>query len=235
MADIRQVISDDTIITKEIETNNGKWYQVMTMPYLQSDNKKNGAILTFNDVTELKKTQTELDKKNKALERINEDLDNFVYVATHDLLAPLGSIEMSIEVMNEVKVVDPELNHFLTIINASVKKFRSLITEISTIAKIEKDMIAMEMVDVEVLIKDIEWSLADQILLSGAVINQNLTVTNILFSKKNLRSILFNLISNAIKFRSSASPVINIQTTKQDGSVILSIQDNGIGMKPRRH
>ncbi|RNL56023.1 chemotaxis protein CheB [Pedobacter jejuensis] len=66
--DIKRVLKDGDIITKEIETNNGKWYQVMTMPYLQqSDHKNSGAIVTFNDVTQLKKAQHELDVSNRTL------------------------------------------------------------------------------------------------------------------------------------------------------------------------
>jgi two-component system, chemotaxis family, CheB/CheR fusion protein len=234
LEDIKQVMKDDIIITKEIETNDGKWYQVMTMPYLQkAENKKNGAILTFNDVTELKKTQALLNKKNTSLARINEDLDNFVSIATHDLLSPLGNIEMSIKVMNEVKVIDPELNRFLDVINNSVKKFRLLITEIAAIAKIEKDVIAVEMVDVEELVKNIEWSLDDKIKASGAKIVRNLEVKEILFSKKNLRSLLFNLVSNGIKFKGSDAPVINICTVSQEGNVLLSVEDNGIGMNKK--
>ena len=228
--DIKEVIEKGSVITKEIESNNGKWYQIMTMPYIQHLDKKNGAIITFNDITELKKTQLELDKKNKSLLRINADLDNFVHTASHDLLAPLGNIEISIEVMNSVKVIDPELNKFLSIINTSVKKFRSLITEIATIAKVESDMITMEMVDVEETIKNIEWSLDDKIKTSGAIINTNLQVKSILFSKKNLRSILYNLISNSIKFRRDVNPIINITTIKEKENLILTIEDNGIGI-----
>ena len=66
--DISHVLKDGNIITKEIETNNGEWFQVMTMPYVQqADNKRNGAIITFNDISELKKTQQELDLSNKLL------------------------------------------------------------------------------------------------------------------------------------------------------------------------
>lgn len=66
--DIKNVLREGSVITKEIETNNGKWYQVMTMPYLrQSDQKNSGAIITFNDITELKKTQLELDISSKML------------------------------------------------------------------------------------------------------------------------------------------------------------------------
>ncbi len=64
IGDIKQVLAKGVIITKEIETNDGRWYQIMTMPYLQqAENKNSGAIITFNDITELKNTQVELDKK----------------------------------------------------------------------------------------------------------------------------------------------------------------------------
>ena len=66
--DIQKVLDNGTTITKEIETIDGKWYQVMTMPYIQqSDNKYTGAIVTFSDITSLKKTQQELDNSNKML------------------------------------------------------------------------------------------------------------------------------------------------------------------------
>lgn len=66
--DVKKVLNDGSVITKEIETNNGHWYQVMTMPYIQqSDNKRTGAIVTFNDITELKHIQQELNLSNLML------------------------------------------------------------------------------------------------------------------------------------------------------------------------
>ena len=232
--DIKEVLEEGTIVTKEIETNDGKWYQIMTMPYVrQADQKRNGAILTFNDITELKATQHELDKKNASLMRINGDLDNFVYTASNDLLAPLSNIETSIAVMNLIKVADPDMLKFLSIINASVKKFRTLINDISIIARLEGDMMNMEMVDMEEIIKNIEWSLENKIKSSGTVITQNLEVKEILFSKKNIRSILFNLVSNGIKFNSNEKPLIHIDISKNNEHIILSVQDNGKGISKK--
>ncbi|HSN62167.1 MAG TPA: ATP-binding protein, partial [Ferruginibacter sp.] len=228
--DIKKVIAEGGVITKEVETDNGKWYQIMTMPYIHTDNKSDGAILTFNDITELKRTQLELDKKNESLLRINADLDNFVLTASHDLLAPLGNIEMSIGIMNEIKVADPKLEKFLSIIDSSVKKFRSLINDIANIAKVENEMITMETVDVEDILNNIEWSLDDKIKASGSIIHRNLDVTNIYFSKKNLRSILYNLISNSIKYRSEKSPVVNIHTYKEKDNIFICVEDNGMGI-----
>ncbi|WP_221391240.1 ATP-binding protein [Dyadobacter sp. NIV53] len=229
--DINKVIKDGSVITKEIETNDNKWYQVMTMPYIkQAGNIRNGAIVTFADITELKDTQKQLDEKNKSLMRINADLDNFVHTASHDLLSPLGSIEGSISAMNEIGVNDPELKVFLDIIDSSIKKFRSLIIDIATIAKLESNTIIMEMVDLNETINNIEWSLNDKIASSKAVIHRDLEIKEIYFSKKNLRSIVFNLISNAIKFKSDKPPVIYIKTKKVNNNTILTVEDNGIGI-----
>ena len=66
--DIKKVLAEGSVITKEIETNNGKWYQIMTMPYVQQlDNSNNGAIITFYDITELKRIEQKLDISNKML------------------------------------------------------------------------------------------------------------------------------------------------------------------------
>jgi len=229
--DTRKVLAEGCVITKEIETNNGHWYQIMTMPYVrQVDNKNSGAIITFNDITELKKTQQELDQKNKSLLRINADLDHFIHAASHDLLGPLGNIETSIGIMNTIVLTDEKLHDFLNMINTSVKKFRELINDISTIAKVEADMITLEMVDLEETVNNVEWSLEDKMQASGAIITCDLAVKQLFFSKKNLRSIVYNLISNAIKFKRDEIPVIRISTKKEGDYMILSVQDNGCGI-----
>jgi len=171
-----------------------------------------------------------LDRKNKSLLRINADHDNFVHTASHDLLAPLGNIELSINVLNN-KITDPSLNQFLTVLNSSVKKFRSLITDISIIAKIEGEMISLELIDIEEVLTNILWSLEDKINTANVKIVKHLEVKQVLFSKNNLRSILYNLISNAIKFNDSKIPEIIIKTYKENDKVVLSVQDNGIGME----
>jgi two-component system CheB/CheR fusion protein len=231
--DVKSVFADGVVISKEIETNNGKWYQIMTMPYIQqADNKSNGAIITFNDITELKNAQFLLNKKNNSLLRINEDLDNFAHTASHDLLAPLGNIETSIAIMNKINTADPYLEKFLGIVNTSIKKFRVLIKEISTVARIESEMGTMELVDMDEIINNIVWSLDDKIKADNVVIIRNFDVKFIYFSKKNMRSILFNLVSNAIKFKRDVNPVVMINIVKNGDMITLSVQDNGIGIAP---
>jgi len=232
--DINQVLVGDTVVTKEIESVNGRWYQVMTMPYVKLiNNKTSGAIITFNDITTLKNIQQQLDKKNEVLTRINADLDNFVHTASHDLIDPLNSIEGSISLISAISPNDPELNEVLPIITGSVKKFRSLISEIAVVAKIENNAIETEPVDLDELLDNIEWSLSERINANGAVIKRDVQVKQVIFSRKNLRSILYNLIANAIKYRSERPPVIVVKFMQENNQTVLSVQDNGRGIEKR--
>ncbi|MEO6455696.1 MAG: CheR family methyltransferase, partial [Ginsengibacter sp.] len=230
--DIKEVIKHGGKINKEIEATNGKWYQLMTLPYIhQSDNKIHGAMITFNDITELKKIQFQLDKSNRNLLTINDDLDNFVHTASHDLLAPLANIVFSTAAMNEFEVTDPELKKLLNVINTSVKKFSSLIQDMTVIGKIETGMLVRENVDISEVINDIKLSIQDKIDTSKAVIKTDLQASEIHFSKKNFRSILYNLINNAIKFKNDKdAPVILISSGKKGDDFFISVKDNGIGI-----
>ena len=230
LEDTKLVLEKGVVISKEIESNNGKFYQIMIMPYLQSSNRNNGAIITFNEITELKITQSELYKKNQSLTRINNDLDHFIHAASHDLLAPLGHIESSIEMLNDLKIEDSDLSDYLVIINSSVKTFRSLIKDIAVIAKVESDIIVTEKVNLNEIIDNIEWGLKDKIAITDAKIIRKLHISEIVYSKKNMRSILYNLIANAVKFRSEKSPVITISTFQEGSYNVLTVQDNGKGI-----
>jgi two-component system CheB/CheR fusion protein len=231
-ADIKEVITKGGVVTKEVEDNNGKWYQIMTMPYVrQADNKTDGAIITFNDISELKKIQIKLDNTNKNLLRINADLDNFVLTASHDLLGPLSNIEVTVNLLNQLKNSNPELDEYLKIINNSVKKFQSLIKELSMIGKIESDIFKTEAIDLKKMIDEIVLSIENKMKSSKAIITTDLPIAEVQFSKKNLRSILFNLISNSLKYKSDKHrPHIKITTEMEEDFMVLSVQDDGVGI-----
>jgi two-component system CheB/CheR fusion protein len=235
--DIKQVIDKGTTISKEIETDDGKWYQTITMPYITLDHKRNGAMITFNDVTELKQTELELDKINKNLLAANADLDNFVHAASHDLMGPLTNIELSISVLTDVQLNDdPKLRNVMKVIHASFVKFRKLVEELGTIGKVESGMAVKEAIDVRELIDEIEASIENRIISSGTMIRKDLGTTKIYFSKKNLRSIIYNLITNAIKFRNPDRPSeISINARYENGFSVLTVKDNGIGMHPNEY
>jgi two-component system CheB/CheR fusion protein len=232
--DIRKVISEGSIIVKEVQSAT-KYFQVMTMPYIrQKDNKIDGAIITFYDITELKRLQTELESRNKSLVRINEDLDTFVYTASHNLLSPIAHIQGLIELMHLTdKSLTPEAEEFYKMIDTAIIKFRALIKELSDIGKVESEnLIEGQEVFIEELVEDIKLSVSSLIEATHTQIETVFEVHSIHFSKKNLRSILYNLITNAIKYKSSErAPRIKIQTKVLTGYLLLSVEDNGMGIE----
>lgn len=229
----KEVIVNGGVITKEVEAVNGRWYQMMTMPYVREKDKRiDGAIITFNDITELKKVQTELDRTNKALTRINADLDNFVYSASHDLLGPLTNIEHVISLLYERKdQFDDEVRHYHHLLKYSVSKFKTLIRDLAVVGKIQNENIQTETINLVELVNDIKLSIEERITSAKAGISANFNVEVITFSKKNLRSIIYNLITNAIKFKSpDRDPQIIITTSLEKDFILLSVQDNGLGI-----
>jgi two-component system, chemotaxis family, CheB/CheR fusion protein len=228
--DINNVIAASVAREKEIQTTDGRWYQMMIIPYIkQQDNQKDGAIITFNDITELKRVQDKLSK-------INADHDTFIYSASHDLKAPLSNMSGLIASLQEVS--DPEnkaAKEITGMIDVSVNKLKETINELSDITRIENEIDESENINLKGLLEEVKSSIKDVLLKSKAKINVDFSEPEIRFSKKNLRSILLNILTNAIKYRSPDRELeLNIRTQKSNDFIILSVQDNGLGLDKDR-
>jgi signal transduction histidine kinase len=117
-------------------------------------------------------------------------------------------------------------------LDASVKKFKDAIKELASVGRIESEMLGEKAsINIGELLTDIKLSILDKITACEATITENLEVEEIKFSKKNLRSILYNLITNALKFTSAnRKPNISVSTKATTGFIVLTVSDNGIGM-----
>ncbi len=232
--DIQEVIASGGTITKEVEDTTGKWYQVMAMPYIrQADKQPDGAMVTFYDITELKRVQQELKTSNDSLLRINGDLDNFVYTASHDLVGPLSNVEGLLQVLQRKLVsTDTEVLKIYGMLHSSLAKFKALIKDLAALGKVESNMqIKTEIIDLDELLQDIRLSNLYQIEATQTTIKTDLQEKQLFFSKKNLRSILYNLISNSIKYKSAErDPEIMLSTEAVPGFLVLTVRDNGMGM-----
>lgn len=226
MGDIANVISSSNAIEKEVQTIDGRWYQMIALPYMkQLDNQIDGAIITFSDITELKKVQHKLS-------RINADHDTFIYAVSHDLKGPLANLSALISFVEESVVLESkEDREIMSLIHVSISNLNHIIAELSDLTKIENEIDVKEKIDVNLLMKEVEFGLKDQIEKSKAIITIDLKVQEIPFSKKNLRGILTNLLSNAVKYKSPERvPEVTIKTETSDDFIMLTVQDNGLGI-----
>lgn len=247
IADVKKVIDKEEPITREAEANDGKVYQVMTMPYLKKNSKKaDGAIISFYDITELKKILRELDISNKSLDisnrsldnsnksllRINGDLNNFVFGASHDLNAPIMNIEMLLEILNDkLDTQDPEVMQLSGMMNKAVTNFKAIISDLANVGYLESEETDDNLESFPALFEEIKLVLSEKIKVSKAVFHTSFRKKEVRFAKKNLRSVMLNLITNALKFSSpDRIPKISIKTEKKDEFIVLTITDNGIGI-----
>ncbi len=124
----------------------------------------------------------------------------------------------------EIKVVTDMLNH-------SVLRLKETIGELSDITHLEKETEKPENVNLAELLEEVKLSIGDILFHSRAKITVDFEEKEIRFSKKFLRSILLNLLSNAVKYRSPDRVLeVDIKSQRTDGFIVLSIQDNGIGI-----
>lgn len=236
--DIAKVLTTNDTIIREAESSDGKIYQVMTMPYVRKESgKSDGAIISFYDITELKQLLTELDISNKSLLRINNDLNNFVYSVSHDLNAPMSNIKSILALLREkVDMSNPEVLKLSALINKALKNHEDVIADMIKVGRLDSEMLSDGDVEsFEDLCNDIMEILSERIVFSKASITLDLQEKNVRFPKKNLRSIILNLLTNALKFASAdRHPEITIKTSKADGFILLSVKDNGIGISKDR-
>jgi PAS domain S-box-containing protein len=176
----------------------------------------------------------EIDKRNQELSRINNDLDNFIYTASHDLKAPIINIEGLINIVKTTEAYgNPETKDVIDMMVRSVERFKKTISELTEITKVQKSFESnAEWVELLPLINEVSEGLKPFIEETQAVIHKEFDPTcKIWFSRKNLRSILYNLLSNAIKYRSKQRiPAIKIYTELDSNYFVLNVEDNGLGI-----
>lgn len=155
---------------------------------------------------QLSEINAEVIKKNEELIKINNDLDSFIYTASHDLKSPISNLEGLLNALMGVKIQEEEeeIKPLLRMMQISVERFKNTIHELTEISKIQKlSQEDVEVVDLNILLEEVKFSMSDLIAQNNAVIKHDFKVPTLQFSGKNLRSILYNLTNNAIKYRSS--------------------------------
>ncbi len=193
-------------------------------------------LIDLNDELEKRvEERTErLETQTTELMRVNTDLDNFIYTASHDLKSPIANIEGLLTMLR--KETQGQLNSsaekVISMIEQSTIKFKKTIFDLTEISKVQKNTEEdIEEVQFEAVLEDVKADLQTVINQAGVSIREDLQVESLLYARGNLRSILYNLLSNAIKYRShERPPLILISTFKTEAFVVLQVKDNGLGL-----
>lgn len=180
----------------------------------------------------------QLTDKNRLLTRTNFDLDSFIYTASHDLKAPISNIEGLIAaletILHEEGVVKDEIDKIIAMMSGSVVRFKKTILDLTEITKTQKNFEEdISTINCKEIIEDVMHSIQSMIDRKNVKIDIDTAhCAEINFSRKNLKSIVYNLISNAIKYSSpERQPEIFIKAENRNDYVLLTVKDNGLGIK----
>jgi two-component system phosphate regulon sensor histidine kinase PhoR len=224
---IQQVIETNEILEKEIQTTDFRWFQMNILPYFVAETKNtNGVIITFVDITLRLKDL-------KDLEKLIAEHETLLDAISHDIKGPLTSLLLTIDQIKKVSNGSPQASASLfKILENSISKMEVIINELVDSRKQQhKYQSEEELLNFEHILEDVRLILAGDLLESQVKINSQINVSEILFSRRKLRSIIYNLVSNAIKFRSPERPSeVSITTSLENGFIIITVKDNGIGI-----
>lgn len=230
--DIEQVIGSNEILEKEIQTTDSRWYQMNVIPYVIAKTKKtDGVIITFVEITARVR-----DLFNQ--EMLIADHESLLDTISHDIKGPLTSLLLTIHQLKKVsKDKSKAFLMYFRILESSIKKMQAILMELTDAGMLkDKYKVEAEHLDFEDILEDVRLTLAGTIMESGAVITTKSNVSRIVYSRRKLRSIVYNLVNNAIKFHSPDTiPEILISTKKEKKYVVISIKDNGIGIDKTKH
>lgn len=229
---IEAVINSNQILEKEIQTTDLRWYQMNILPYVRlQDNKTDGVIMTFVDITMRVKDL-------KDLEKIIADYEILLDTISHDIKNPLTNVVMAMELLKQTSSKHaPELQTLLGSVDNAIAKMHKIITELTEVRQEEhKYKPEEELLDIEHIIEDVRLALNDNIINSDFSISSDIQASELFFSRRKLRTVVYNLINNAIKFRApQKKTTIKISTYPEGDFTIIAVKDNGIGIEESEH
>ncbi len=222
--------------TKHFEAHSdvlGGWFEVSAYPSV------NGLSVYFKDITERKNTEikllelhNDLEKHAKELYVSNQELEQFAYVASHDLQEPLRMVTSFLTQLEKKyhSVIDDKGKQYIHFAVDGAKRMRQIILDLLEFSKLGKMEDKLELVDINELLKEILSLLYKKIEDKQAVITIDKMPVVLSFSSP-LRQIFQNLIGNSLKYHKEGShPNIFISAKELDKHWEFSVTDNGIGI-----
>ncbi|WP_296619528.1 PAS domain-containing sensor histidine kinase [Marivirga sp.] len=209
-----------------------RWFQGSGQAKWSQDEKPVRMVGSLVDITDKKVKEEEIKEKNQLLEQTNAELDRFVYSVSHDLRAPLNSIQGLINI-GDTTEDSQELKQLLGMMKNRVKKLYTFIDEIISFARNTRTEIINGPVNLRDLVKEIFENTQYRELSADIDFRMRIEEDTILDTDKGrLGIILNNLVDNAIKYHRHVHPgkYVAVQTEDLEEEIVIKVIDNGQGI-----
>ncbi|KIL99996.1 Phytochrome two-component sensor histidine kinase Cyanobacterial phytochrome B [Paramagnetospirillum magnetotacticum MS-1] len=189
---------------------------------------------TIQDITERKHLENELDGLIRELWRSNEELEQFAYVASHDLRQPLRVVGSYVSLLEEELVgsLGGESLEYMGFVRDGVRRMDRLITDLlaySRVGRVGGDAPFPVAEAVESALSDLQIEIED----SGAVVSVTSTLPTLYGDRGEMERLFGNLIGNALKYRRpDEAPRVSVECEDLGGEWLFRVRDNGIGIPP---
>ncbi len=209
------------------------WVNFSMIPVTNKDGEHTHWISIQRDVTKEKEQQSEREQLIRELTQNNKDLKQFSYITSHNFRAPLSNLTGLLNLLDDVPVENEELQEILNGFRRSTQLLNETIDDLVKVVIIKDNpSILKESVSIIEIFENVFFQLSNQINLHKPnlkiEIDPELCIT---INKAYMESIILNLVSNALKYRSpEKTPKITIKAFDKDNFVNLVIKDNGIGI-----
>ncbi|UOQ71100.1 PAS domain-containing sensor histidine kinase [Hymenobacter cellulosilyticus] len=195
---------------------------------------------TSTDIDDFKQASQQLEARNQQLARTNADLDSFVYTASHDLTQPINNMAGIFEELTRTAYFrDPDAIQLIAMFERALQQIHQTIHDLSDVVQLQRRhaLVPAEDVSLAALVEEVLGSIREQSTALGAEYSLDFTaVPTVRFVRPNLQSILYNLLSNALKYSEPGRPPrVQVSSCRQDGVPVLTVRDNGQGIDLERH
>jgi PAS domain S-box-containing protein len=192
------------------------------------------AVGVFDDITERKRAEEELRRTLEELKYSNAELEQFAYVASHDLQEPLRMVSSYMQLLAKryQGKLDRDADEFIAFAVDGAKRMQTLINDLLTFSRVGRRGKPLVFTSCEEAIEEAISNLQIAIEESGASLTYE-TLPQVQGDPTQLVQLFQNLLSNAIKFRGPEPPCIYVGVRQEDTEWIFSVRDNGIGIDPK--
>ena len=214
-----------------------QWFEVRWVSVVNAQNQPVGIILTLKDITGKKQADQERDRMTADLIQRNKDLEQFTYIVSHNLRAPVANIKGLSDLLSDDMKPDDENMVALTALDTSVGNLDKVIIDLNHILQVSSEANdTLEAVSLPLLVDDVKSANSQLIQKNNVKIHCDFSEVSELTSLKSyLYSIFQNLIVNSIKYhRAGVEPVISIVSKIDHNKACLYFTDNGKGIDMQR-
>jgi two-component system sensor kinase FixL len=185
------------------------------------------------DISERKRAEAELRETAEELVRSNIDLQQFAYVASHDLQEPLRAVAGCVQILKNryEGQLDARADELIGHAVDGVRRMQTLINDLLAFSRVATRGKGFETTDANAVLKVALSNLSASVTESGAVVTHDHLPT-VLADGAQLAQVFQNLLSNAIKFRGGERPELHVGVRRSQHEWVFTVRDNGIGIEP---